>query len=218
MEIKWEYFNKGIFEFSVKDDTDYLGRSFMEPPKYTGTNLREDFVPDRCYPPTKQASGKVEWKKRVNFYMFISNWFCFFEGAHIHKSHKVRHRHPLVSALSTYVPLQLNGWKGVKFLCEKLIFTISKIELFAFLFSSYLQVKLWEVYGNRKLIRTYTGHKVPVKDIYFNASGTEFLSAAYDNYIKLWDTETGKNSNGIQKKFTFLECFEHFVSKFSVEL
>lgn len=42
------------------------------------------------------------------------------------------------------------------------------------------------------MVRTYNGHKMSVKDIDFNNDGTEFLSASFDRYIKLWDTETGK--------------------------
>jgi pre-mRNA-processing factor 17 len=57
------------------------------------------------------------------------------------------------------------------------------------------KVKLWEVYGNRKLIRTYNGHKMPVRDICFNNNGNEFLSASFDTYVKLWDTETGQVKN-----------------------
>lgn len=54
------------------------------------------------------------------------------------------------------------------------------------------RVKLWEVYNERRCIRTYYGHRQAVRDISFNNSGTQFLSAAYDRYIKLWDTESGK--------------------------
>ena len=53
------------------------------------------------------------------------------------------------------------------------------------------KIKLWQVYGNRSLVRTYIGHKEAVRDICFNNPGTEFLSCSYDRYIKLWDTETG---------------------------
>lgn len=53
------------------------------------------------------------------------------------------------------------------------------------------RVKIWEVYGERRCIRTYFGHRQAVRDINFNNSGEQFLSAAYDRYIKLWDTETG---------------------------
>ncbi|XP_031638413.1 pre-mRNA-processing factor 17 [Contarinia nasturtii] len=53
------------------------------------------------------------------------------------------------------------------------------------------RVKLWEVYNDRRCIRTYFGHRQAVKDVGFNNDGTQFLSAAYDRYIKLWDTETG---------------------------
>ncbi|XP_049869832.1 pre-mRNA-processing factor 17 [Pectinophora gossypiella] len=53
------------------------------------------------------------------------------------------------------------------------------------------RVKIWEVYGERRCVRTYFGHRQAVRDVNFNNSGKQFLSAAYDRYIKLWDTETG---------------------------
>lgn len=52
-------------------------------------------------------------------------------------------------------------------------------------------VKIWDVYHQKELLRTYIGHTKAVSDITFNASGTQFLSASYDRMIKLWDTETG---------------------------
>ncbi|KFD57629.1 hypothetical protein M514_01299 [Trichuris suis] len=54
------------------------------------------------------------------------------------------------------------------------------------------KVKLWEVYHGRRCIRTYAGHRMAVRDICFNNAGTEFLSASYDRFVKLWDTETGQ--------------------------
>nr|KAF6341034.1 cell division cycle 40 [Myotis myotis] len=54
------------------------------------------------------------------------------------------------------------------------------------------KIKLWEVYGDRRCLRTFIGHSKAVRDICFNTAGTQFLSAAYDRYLKLWDTETGQ--------------------------
>ncbi|CAH1116017.1 unnamed protein product [Phaedon cochleariae] len=54
------------------------------------------------------------------------------------------------------------------------------------------RIKIWEVYNERRCIRTYYGHRQAVRDVNFNNSGKQFLSAGYDRYIKLWDTETGQ--------------------------
>ena len=54
------------------------------------------------------------------------------------------------------------------------------------------KVKLWEVYNNRRCVRTYVGHKQAVKGIDFNNSGDRFLSTSYDRHVKMWDTETGE--------------------------
>ncbi|CAF0886527.1 unnamed protein product [Rotaria sordida] len=52
--------------------------------------------------------------------------------------------------------------------------------------------QLWEFYNERRCIRTYAGHSQAVRDVNFNNTGTEFLSASHDKMIKLWDTETGQ--------------------------
>ncbi|CAF3572186.1 unnamed protein product [Rotaria sordida] len=57
---------------------------------------------------------------------------------------------------------------------------------------------LWEFYNERRCIRTYAGHSQAVRDVNFNNTGTEFLSASYDKMIKLWDTETGQ----VKSKFS----------------
>jgi len=53
------------------------------------------------------------------------------------------------------------------------------------------KVKLWEVYKGRRCVRTYMGHKQAIRDVNFNNEGDKFLSASYDRFIKMWDTETG---------------------------
>ncbi|KAJ3414503.1 pre-mRNA-processing factor 17 [Chytridiales sp. JEL 0842] len=54
------------------------------------------------------------------------------------------------------------------------------------------KVKIWDVYHDRRCLRTYIGHGKAIKAIDFSNDGRQFLSASYDKYIKLWDTETGK--------------------------
>lgn len=53
------------------------------------------------------------------------------------------------------------------------------------------KVRLFDVYHQRELLRTYTGHTKAVTDIDFTPSGRHFLSASYDRKLKQWDTETG---------------------------
>ncbi|KAJ6224705.1 hypothetical protein RDWZM_003250 [Blomia tropicalis] len=55
-----------------------------------------------------------------------------------------------------------------------------------------IDIKLWEVYHERRCVMTYHGHKQAIRDICFNRSGERFISAGYDRFIKLWDTETGQ--------------------------
>ena len=52
-------------------------------------------------------------------------------------------------------------------------------------------VKIWDVFHERELLRTFSGHSKAISDISFNNSGTQFLSGSYDRMIKLWDTEKG---------------------------
>jgi len=54
------------------------------------------------------------------------------------------------------------------------------------------KAKLWEVHGQRRLLRTFHGHTKGIRDVCFNIDGSRFLTASFDKHIKLWDTETGE--------------------------
>lgn len=52
-------------------------------------------------------------------------------------------------------------------------------------------IRIRDMYHDRELLRTYSGHTKAITDLCFNTSGSQFLSASYDRMMKLWDTEKG---------------------------
>lgn len=53
-------------------------------------------------------------------------------------------------------------------------------------------IRIWSFYQNKKLLRDYKGHTRAPKSLQFDDNGTSFLSASFDQTVKIWDTETGK--------------------------
>jgi len=54
------------------------------------------------------------------------------------------------------------------------------------------RVKIWDVYGDRNVKRTYYGHSEAVRSIHFSNTGVQFLSSGFDRLVRLWDVETGQ--------------------------
>eukprot|EP00996_Jenningsia_fusiforme_P001270 NODE_2163_length_1274_cov_23.921633_g1967_i0.p1 GENE.NODE_2163_length_1274_cov_23.921633_g1967_i0~~NODE_2163_length_1274_cov_23.921633_g1967_i0.p1 ORF type:complete len:366 (+),score=68.18 NODE_2163_length_1274_cov_23.921633_g1967_i0:43-1098(+) len=54
------------------------------------------------------------------------------------------------------------------------------------------KVKLWDVCNTRHVIQTYIGHAKAIKDVTFNNDGRQFISAGFDRFLRVWDTETAK--------------------------
>ncbi|UZP33920.1 hypothetical protein NXS19_001736 [Fusarium pseudograminearum] len=96
-----------------------------------------------------------------------------------------------VGSVTNYIPRkQIHSWKNHNKAVTALQFfpTSGHLLLSA---SADTTVKIFDMYHDRELLRTYHGHSKALSDICFNTSGTQFLSSSYDRMIKLWDTETG---------------------------
>lgn len=52
--------------------------------------------------------------------------------------------------------------------------------------------KVWDAQESYAALRTYIGHAEGIRSSAWNSTGSQFLSSAFDRYIRLWDTETGQ--------------------------
>lgn len=58
--------------------------------------------------------------------------------------------------------------------------------------------KIWSTVSSteqsrqRQVLRTYEGHRAAVRDVQFNHDGSKFVSASFDRFLRLWDTESGE--------------------------
>lgn len=53
------------------------------------------------------------------------------------------------------------------------------------------KIKIFDVYREQELLRTYSGHTKALTDAEFSPTGERMLSSALDRYMKVWDVETG---------------------------
>ncbi|KAF2643241.1 WD40 repeat-like protein [Massarina eburnea CBS 473.64] len=163
------------------DEPETGGKPTGAPNKLAGT----DYADTEAHPETSEFVGSQEFDYQGRTYMHVPN----------------------------DLDIKLTGERGdVKnFIPKKLLHTykyhtksITQVRFFPgsghLLLSAAADSKiaLWDVYHQRELLRTFSGHTKSVNDIDFTPDGTRFVSASYDRYMKLWDTETGKCLN----KFT----------------
>ncbi|KAK5992950.1 Pre-mRNA-processing factor 17 [Cladobotryum mycophilum] len=96
-----------------------------------------------------------------------------------------------IGSVANFIPKkQIHGWRDHSMAVTALRFFPGSGHL---LLSSSADttIKIRDVYHDRELLRTYSGHSKSLSDVCFNYNGTQFLSASYDRMMKLWDTETG---------------------------
>ena len=52
--------------------------------------------------------------------------------------------------------------------------------------------KIWDCHQSFQLLRTYSGHSEGIRSMKFNNNGRQFITSAFDRYVRTWDTETGQ--------------------------
>lgn len=141
--------------FAVKEPFDYQGRSFLHPPQDVGVNLRSDVPPSKCFLPKAHIHT---WEGHTKGISAI-RWFP--KSAHLLLSSSMDCRVKVRSCCRLFPSRPL----------FRLLSYGTHIELTLIMF------QIWEVYNERRCVRTYYGHRQAVRDICFNNEGTQFLSA-----------------------------------------
>lgn len=119
-----------------------------------------------------------------------------------------------VGSIKNYVPKKvIHTWKDHTKAITALRF-LPKSGHILLSSSADTKIKIWDVYHDRELLRTNSGHTKAVTDLSFNHDGTQFLSGSYDRQIKLWDTEYGKcisrfSTGSIPHVIQFQPCAPH---------
>ncbi|CAF9905961.1 MAG: hypothetical protein HETSPECPRED_006006 [Heterodermia speciosa] len=143
------------------------------------TKLSTDYQDDRSTAETTEFNGTEEYDYQGRTYMHVPQDL----DIDLKKEPGTQ---------KNYVPKkQIHTWKSHTKAINALRFFPNSGHLLLSA-SADCKVKLWDVYHNRELLRTYSGHNKSVTDATFNPLGTQFLSASYDRQMKLWDTETGQ--------------------------
>lgn len=52
--------------------------------------------------------------------------------------------------------------------------------------------RVFRLYGKRKLMASYYGHTAAIKDLWQTNDCRRFITASFDRYTRMWDTESGK--------------------------
>lgn len=152
--------------FHGKSERDYLGRTYMHPPSDVDVNLLGE--------PGMLLIFLLFVKRKVVVALTSSHFFFTIGSQECSLPKRLLH---------TYTGHN-NGVNAIRFLPKTAHLLLSA--------GMEGKAKLWDVYHDRQCLRTFIGHTKAIRDICFNNAGTQFLTASYDRWIKLWDTETGQ--------------------------
>ncbi|KAJ8610013.1 hypothetical protein CTAYLR_006636 [Chrysophaeum taylorii] len=70
--------------------------------------------------------------------------------------------------------------------------------------------KIWDLYGDRRARRTYSGHAEAVRDANFSRDGSRFASTGFDRFVRVWDTETGACLNTLAPNRKMCFCVDFY--------
>ncbi|BDD64116.1 hypothetical protein MAP00_008962 [Monascus purpureus] len=156
--------------------------------------VEEDIVPAQMPPMSKEATDYQDDASQVESTEFHGSELYDYLGRtymHVPLDLDIDLKKE-VGSIKNYVPRKLiHTWKSHTKPITSLRFFPNSGHL---LLSSAAdgKAKIWDVYHNRDLLRTFSGHSKAITDTDFHPTGKTFLTASYDRQIKLWDTEYGK--------------------------
>ncbi|KAL6716553.1 hypothetical protein ACLMJK_006120 [Lecanora helva] len=171
--------DEALAEEELASDEEYIEEAIVPANLGGMTKAGTDYQEDLSNKETTEFNGSSEYDYQGRTYMHAPRDI----DIDLHKEEGVE---------KSYIPKKhIHTWKhGTKPINAIRFFPKTAHLLLSA--SADAKIKIFDVYHEKELLRTYSGHTKSVSDIDFSPDGTNFLSASFDRQMKIWDTETGQ--------------------------
>ncbi|MCJ1276354.1 hypothetical protein MMC21_004159 [Puttea exsequens] len=179
-----------------EDDVQYEDEPAMEDEELASDEeyIEEEAVPQNLGPVNKASTDYQEDRTDQETTNFLGSLLVDYQGrTYMHAPRDINiDLYKEQGTQTNYIPEKLihtwsHGNKGITAI--RFFPSTSHLLLSA---SDDSKIKIFDVYRDREVLRSYEGHRLSVSDISFSTDGAHFVSASLDRHVKLWDTETGQ--------------------------